>query len=416
VDKARLSRTILYLTFCLTVFYPFKGVVSLLLSFLAGENFSWLINPLLFAILFGFILLNLAANNVFLPSVSDAVLLFAGFVGMAFSMAEGDGTLFYKTSLLFFLPVLLGSLRRVDDRFFYRTVYLFMAASTGYVLLENIILQPGMYGLTFKAPTYDQLSAYTNYLIWSRIDASLLLVDYRDAGLTNRTGGYLGNVLAMPVLLAMGATFFYVSVREKFRITGLMFAAIAAYLLLMSQSTTAIVAFLLSILFYEIWVRRNLKAFIWIGGTLLFLIIFGAVSGYVFKRLLANLKDPRYVHAFLGYSVLFESDNLPYFVYGKWSSLLPEGSGTHTDLINIVVAYGGVIAFLLYRRLLKPLLVLRRVPNSTGRTYAIMVLTAFICLLHASATLNVNVMILVTLLYLKASAREESSVARSLTD
>ncbi|MFH1857920.1 MAG: hypothetical protein ABH845_03335 [Candidatus Omnitrophota bacterium] len=404
MEKNRLSRMILYLTFCLAVFYPFKGFISLMLSLLVGQNCSWLINPLFFFFLFGFVVLNMIAHNIVLSSTADKLLLFAGVVGLAFGTAKGDYALLYKTFLLFFLPVLLGSLHRIDGRFFYRTVFMFIAASTIYMLLENIILHPGMYGLSFKALSYEQLSAYTNYLIWSRIDASLLLVDYRHVGLTNRTGGYLGNILAMPVLLAMGATFFYVSTRESFRVSGLVFTVISVHLLIMSQSTTAIVAFVITVLFYELWVRRNICSLIWLTGAMIALISF-KVGGYVYERFLANMRDPQYVHAFLGYSVLLKPGNLLYLVFGKWSSMLPEGGGTHSDLINIVVSYGGVIAFLLYKRLLAPLVVLRRVPDPTGRIYALMVLTAFICLLHASATMNVNVMILVTLLYLKASAR-----------
>src|SRR4030042_2012143 len=167
ITDKRYSNLLLYLTFCLIVFYPFKGLISFLWSSLFGVNLSVIVIPFLFIFLFCFVLLNLIVNNIFFPKKVDLVLFAVGFIGLAFAFLKEDRSLLYSTFLLFFLPVLFSPMQKIDDGFFYKTVFLFFTVSTGYLLAENIILHPWRFGLNFKAPNYQQLSHYTDFLVSS---------------------------------------------------------------------------------------------------------------------------------------------------------------------------------------------------------------------------------------------------------
>jgi hypothetical protein len=285
--------------------------------------------------------------------------------------------------------------------------YVFFVMTSVYILVEYVILHPWRFNLGFDAPTLRELGSYTNYLVGnSGCDARLYLIDYRHVGLSNRTGGYLGNVLAMPVLIAMTASFFYVSAREMRSFSTFLITTISVLLLLSSNSTTAVFAFIATILFYEIYVRGNITSLIIVAlfcGALAIVLFTNRQAFYFFDRFFINLEDSKYVSTFLSsHLVLFRPENISYLLIGKWSWLPPEGGSSHVDFISIIVAYGGVVAYLLYRRMLKSAFSFHRFPDSHGRIFSMVVITAFICLLHASMTLNINVMLLVTLLYLKS--------------
>jgi hypothetical protein len=414
----KFSFLILYISFALAIFYPFKGIVSLFLSLLIGENVAVFIIPSLFIFTFGFIFLNIIVNHISLSRI-DKILLAAGFFAFAFAVLKQDRTLLYNTVLLFILPVLFNRFRKIDDHHFYRLTFIFFMISSIYLLVENIVLQPDRFGLGFTPPSTEELAAYSNYLVGgdTKFDASVNLSDYRNIGISNRTGGYLANILAMPVLIAMATTFFYVSTRERFKLINAILTVFSIFLLISCLSTTAIIAFVLTVFFYEIYGRRNAVSVIisvLILGVLVFLISYSKMLSFTYNRLLFNMNDSIYFATFFKqHLVLFRVENIKYLLLGKWGWLPPEGGSSHVDLITIIVTYGGIIAYFLYRRMLFPLTLLRQPGHLYGRIFSMTVLTAFICLFHAQMTLNINVMMLVTLLYLKSGdlcgRREEST-------
>jgi hypothetical protein len=348
----------------------------------------------------------------------EKILLAAGFFALALAVMKQDRTLLYNTVLLFVLPVLFNRFRKIDDHHFYRLTFIFFVISSGYLLIENIVLQPNRFGLGFTPLSVEELAVYSNYLAGgdSTFDARVNLADYRNIGISNRTGGYLANILAMPVLIAMAATFFYVSTRERFKLIDAILTVISIFLLISCLSTTAIIAFVFTIFFYEIYVRRNALSVIisvLVLGILVFLISYSKMLSFTYNRLLFNLKDSIYFATFFKqHLVLFRVENIKYLFLGKWGWLPPEGASSHVDMISIIVAYGGIIAYFLYRRMLFPLTLLRQPGHFYGHIFSLTVLTAFICLFHSTMTLNINVMMLVTLLYLKSGdlcgRREES--------
>jgi hypothetical protein len=133
------------------------------------------------------------------------------------------------------------------------------------------------------------------------------------------------------------------------------------------------------------------------------LLYFSDTAFRVYDRLLENLKNPQYVAQFFDYRVLLKPENYLYLIFGRWSSQRLPGGSSHVDLVNIVVAYGGIISYMLYKRILFPLSSLRIAGDIRQRAYPLVILTAVICLFHNSMTLNINVMMLVTLLMVKSS-------------
>jgi hypothetical protein len=229
----------------------------------------------------------------------------------------------------------------------------------------------------------------------------------------NRTGGYLGNVLAMPVLIAMSATFFYVSFREKFSLTGLVLATLGIYLLTVSMSTTAILAFLITFFVYELYFQNSLKFLL--GFSIIFVLVAVLFSSniplaYLYDRLLNEFRNPTYVAAFIpNLSIFLKPINMLSIILGRWSWGFLEGGSTHVDLLNIITTYGVGIAWLLYRRMLRPIIILKHSVNGIGNVFSMTVLTAIICLFHSSMTLNINIMMLVTLLFLKGGQISKTS-------
>ena len=160
-------------------------------------------------------------------------------------LIKGDTVFIYITVLLFILPVILIEVRQIPDRLFYKYLKSFFIISTLYMFIENIILHPSVLGLSFQPLPAEKYALYLNYLFVGAQDASTLITDYRYQGAFVRTGGYLVDLLVMPVILSMTAIFFYVLVREKAGMFNIIFSLLSFYLLIISLSTTAIISFIL---------------------------------------------------------------------------------------------------------------------------------------------------------------------------
>jgi len=404
LNKDKFSKIILYITFFLVLFYPMKGLLSAFLSFILGADVSSVI--VRFALLFTmfFIFLNLAVNNITLPTKIDKLLLYIGILGILIGIARQDTTLFYNTVLLFGLPVLFSQFRKISDALLFKVAFSFFAISTVYMFIENILIYPDLYGIKISPISTQQLEYFSNYLVGSK--SPPLIIDDRKIGLFYRTGGYLANALAMPVILSMGSTFFYVLGREKPKLINYIFSIISVFLLLACLSTTAIIAFFLSVIIYEVFVRTTFSSLI-----ILLLVVVGVYSyisfsnigSYLFNRLIINLDTSNYYNTFFDFSALLQPINIIYFIVGKWNwATIPPGISSHVELILIPTIYGGIVTLFLYSRMLRPLFIIRKSNNILGKVFSLTVLTPFICLYHHSMTLNINVMLLMTLFIVKS--------------
>ena len=405
MSKKNYSKVVLHISFILVLFYPLKGLISLFLSLLIGADVSSVIIRLSLFCLLSFLSLNIAVNKISLSTKTDKLLFFIGIIGSMIGFLKGDTVFIYTTVLLFILPVLLSEMRQISDRIFYKYLKSFFIISTLYMFIEHIILHPSVLGLSFQPLPEDKYASYLNYLFVGALDASALVTDYRHQGAFVRTGGYLVDLLVMPVILSMTAMFFYVLVREKAGIFNIIFSLLSFYLLAVSLSTTAIISFLLSLLYYEIFVKRiKLHSLLTITFISLFIgVAFISPAGtFVYNRLLVNLADQAYYNTFFDYSGLLKPVNIFYLIFGKWNWEAPDGVSSHIDLIMIPLSYGVIICFMLYKKILYPVINLRTM-DIYSKLFSLSILPAFICLYHHQMTLNINVMFLFTLLLVKNS-------------
>ena len=89
---------------------------------------------------------------------------------------------------------------------------------------------------------------------------------------------------------------------------------------------------------------------------------------------------------------------------GKWNWNTPQGISSHIDHVLIPFCFGIPISYLIFKRMLNPSLVAMRNDNIFLRVYSMPILVAFICLFHAGMTLNINVMMLVSVLIVKSNS------------
>ncbi|NQT29340.1 MAG: hypothetical protein HQ596_02085 [Candidatus Saganbacteria bacterium] len=396
--ESKFAQLVLHLSFCLVVFYPFKGVVAFLLSLLAGGYLSAFFISVYAFFTFSFLLLNILVNKIRAPSKLGKILLVFGCFGLVVALFRRDTAMLQYTLLLFFFPILFSKYSQINNRYFFKVVFSFFFFSTCYMLIENMVILPANFGLPFTAPNTAQIGSY---LLMLNSKALAHFQDYRySVGI--RTGGYLAHILVMPTILAMTATFFYVLFRERRKILYFLLAAVSVFLLVQTFSTTAIVAFVVSILFYELFVQRKFVVPILLIVAVVGLIANYKVMSWVYRRMLTLLADPRYYNAFFGFS-LSDPRQVLSFLIGRWRWSPPSGVPSHVDLMNIILVYGIVPAYLLYKRMLWSIFSLHRFQNTQLRVYSLVVLTAVVCLFHAAMVLNVNVLMLATLLFLKAN-------------
>ena len=371
-----------------------------------GLDVSFVVIRLILLLLLFFIFLNCIINNISFLNKSDKILGFSGILAILVGLLKMD-MYFIQLSVLFFIfPVLLSSIKQIPDKFFYFSIKLFFIISTLYMIGEHVMLHPHHLGLDFNPINIERYNLYLNYFNAGQVDASLLTADFRSVGLYMRTGGYLTNILSLPVILCMCGVFFFVLAREKNSIFNILFALLSGYLVLVSLSTTATIAYIFSLIFYELYINRSKKSLF-----ILSLIILGIIKYisstdagfYLFNRQITNLDDPNYYNIFFNYSGLLNLKNIFYMIVGKWDYDTPASVSSHIDLILIILSYGIIISFLLFKRILKPIIKCQNINNLYFRLFSLTMLPAFICLYHHQMTTNINVMLLFTLLLVKSN-------------
>ena len=390
----------MYITFFLVLFYPFKGLISASLSLIIGADVSFtIVRSSIIFVLF-FVSLNLLIYNITFLTKVDKILFFIGIFGFLIGIAKMDMNFLYNTTLLFGLPVAFAEFRKINDTHFFKFTFVFFSMSTIYMLIENILFQPKYYGLGFEPISREAILNYSQLLIGT---TKVNIADYRGAAGFIRTSGYLGNVLALPVFLTMGSTYFYVLVREKPKIINFIFSIVSIYILFVSLSTTAILAFALSALFYELFINKSALSIVIISFIIIGILIYifsTQVGSYLFQRLITNLNNPIYFDMYFDFSKLLLPQNIVYLLIGKW------GGWLHTfqaDMIAILMSYGVIAGYFLYKRMLGPINIARKSDNILLKIFSITILPAFICLYHEWMTLNINVMFLVTLFIVKSN-------------
>lgn len=404
----------LHMGLILAIFYPFKGLISLAIYVVFGEaGFATYINPAVAATLLIFVFLSFNSHARW--SHFTKLDLYLGGIGMillTYSLWRRNLAYSVVISLLLILPLCLGHLAWASDKIFKAAVTIFFFLTVFYVVIEHVVLHSHIYGLTDSiAFSYDDIAKYYSLLAFGQnvetIQATGNVIDFRHTSLYEMTGrlrtsGFLAHPLQMPTLISMSATFFYTSWRRSRYIWSLVVVGLCLFALGNSLSTTGVLAFALSVVFFEVFYGHGLKKWGIIGGALL---VFAAATLYIaplfylFARLLGFWDD-----YLLKFGAFFSTwQDYAAVVWGKqgwlpgWNNLYNEN-----DMVNIVTAFGILLAGFIFKRLVQPAFIARRLENDELIVYAMVVLNAFFCMLHREAVLSPNIFILVILLNVKS--------------
>lgn len=405
------SQWLLHATVLVCVFYSFKGLIG-------GAAYYWLgisglsnrVNPATSGVT---LLLILAAflNRRTRLSTEDHWLLGAGLALFSLAILRGDYSYAAIVVLLLIVPTLLVNVRFADDRFVRRAVRVLFALTVLYIATEHVILHAHLYGIASEPiVSEDALSDFYGQLAFGGTEGEPITVATSDErfGVIEkeqrriRTGGFLGHPLQMPVIIAMAATYFFIRWRRAPSVRGLLWMLLASFLLFNALSTTSLLAFLAAAALHEFLHRADVRRYVALGGL-----------GVVLSILVTRITALQYLYSrFL--LVLQNSDQMAFFPGPAWWSnpaLLIVGrqawssrnaAWSENELLNVISAFGLVLGAAILIRLLRPAFQIRRIRSDDLAIYSYVVLTAVLCMGHREAVTTPNVLLIVTILNIKA--------------
>ena len=399
------------------IFYPFKGLLSLPFFFLFGDQESaTYVTPIVAFTMIALILLSFFANaKASQLTRLDVLLLVIGVIFFSIAVLRQDFPYAAAVMLLMVMPVFIANMAYGSGATIKRMVLIFFALMTIYISVEWVMLNTHVIGITDDILVdSDALAKYQSALI---IDVDfdeqwygVKIIDLREhvrygtvPGL--RTGGFLANVLTMASLVAMSATFFYVSYRQSRSNLLLVPLGLSIFNLATSLSTSAVLAFVVTTMFYEMYRHRKhsgiIAPAIIIISSVVLITYFDPVS-FIYRRFIENV-DIQLI-AYTSWNPI------------TWQALLRSVVGWHgmgpttnylwstNDILNVTTAVGIVPAYLIFKRLLSPALARPATNNPDLTIYSMVVLTGVLAMIHNQAVLTINTFLIVILLNMRCHA------------
>ena len=125
---------------------------------------------------------------------------------------QNDGQFIYINVLLLGLPILFSRFRAVDDLLFFKIIYSFFFSFYTLSICRTYFASSRKIFLDIEPVSAEQYLNYSNLLV-SKNNIRIADLRFGAVGFI-RTTGYLGHILAMPVIISMSAIFF-MSLQEK---------------------------------------------------------------------------------------------------------------------------------------------------------------------------------------------------------
>jgi len=402
----------------LCVFYPFKGIVGALIYYTTGiSGVSNYFIPMLAALAVGFVLLTFLMYG---GRMSRGEAIFGAIGSLLLVVAFIRHDLYYAriVFLVFILPFILAPMAYAADKFVKRTLAVFFLLIAIYGAGEHVLFHTHLYGITDDIlVSSEQVLQYYTLTGYQR-DAEDIrdgnLIDWRQftpygAGGRLRTGGFLGQIYQMGALFALASIFFYVWWRCSKRKLLLFPLALAVFSLLNCVSTTAIISFCISVLFYEFYFNRGVLKFIiplFFAGLVAFAALNPTPIAFLYQRIMTYPKDS--LAAFLpnkygnmsGMSAKSVVARFAIGEHGWWQ----KGNRFYAenDISNFVTAFGAILAFFIFKRFLKPVFVAKKIGHENAIIYSMVVFTAVIAMMHDGTITTPNIYPLIVLLNLKS--------------
>jgi hypothetical protein len=398
------------------IFYPFKGLLNIPFFFVFDDKDSAnYLTPVIALGVLGLASLTFLANTrKHHISKLDFILLLIGLPILLIAFVREDFIYAKIGMLIFVFPVLLANLVHGSDKFFKQAFFVFFLLVTVYIAGEHLLLHTHLYGITDQVFISQQtLASYQDALAFgsSYNDVFDQLIDYRFSSTPwgdisrVRTGGFLANALSMPVLMCLASTFFYIRYRQSGSVILLMVLLVSIFNLFNSLSTANVLAFLITVLFYEAYGGRGPSKFI----VPLILLALAGVVVIIFEP--ASYLFARFTDLFESTTMEFTSRQgfsllaVPRTIIGwhGWSNR-SNFFYSENDIINLVTAVGLVPSFFIFKRLLGPITSIRSSDNGELKLYATIVLSAVLAMVHTQAVFSVNVFMIVILMNMKCYA------------
>lgn len=412
------SHFFLHAGLLLCIFYPFKGLLSFALYLLFGvEGFASYVNPGIAFSVVVFVFLSFNANGKWsYYNKLDLQLFSLGALLVVYSLQRRNFEYAYVIIFVLIMPVCLAPFAYAADTLFRRAVTVFFFLTALYIAAENIVLHSHIYGITDRIVfSSEDLARYYSLLVGGRnietMAASGNVIDFREGGLVTtlssvagriRTSGFIANPFQMATLIGMSTTFFYIWYRRSASAIFIVPLVLSLFGLANSLSTTAVMAFGLTAIFYELFYNTGVRKWFILIMLMLGFVVSTLYIGPVFY-LLGRLMDSwdQYVSRF-GFSFSSWQD-YGIILVGKqgwlpgWNNMYNEN-----DIVNVITSFGVVLAFFIFRRLIRPAFSARTIGNDELIVYAMVVLNAFFNMMHRESTFTPNVFMLIVLLNVKS--------------
>ena len=374
------------LTLLLIVFFPLKGMIAFLVWISFDLDISIKTGQ---AYMYGvmiFLVLSVLKKNVMPNTLSDQIFIITFMLGASLSIVTLDSRLFGYAFLLFLLPILLYWVKDVDDKNILFLFNIFSSFTIIYICAESLVTNYDVLG--FKSE--DWLIEYQSVFTGSK---QAYVIDERRFGSLFRTGGYLGNFLAMPVLVLFSFLFYYATYRIRRSVTSFIFTVLGFFALIYTSSATAIISGLLAIITYElVFSNKNTLLYLLVGVISLYL-VYNIDKVYVITRFINNINSESYMNSYIGFSAPI-TDILVHLLFGAWKSAI-DGVPSHIDHINIVFIFGLIPTYFLGKKWYLALMAAKS--NRALHPYAIIMIGLFFTLFHQHMGLTFYCMPILTI-------------------
>ncbi len=395
MNRVRISQSILFYVVAITIFFPAKGLISFFIWIGLGYDISQY-SGLVYTIIMALFILPVLIYKGYIKNTYESLFFVTvAFLGLSIALLNKDNLLLHYTFVLFGLPLIMSWIREVDDSVITHLLSTFFKLTIIFIIIEMFVIQFDLLGKI----SYDEILTYQSSFT-SKIELNSIF-DTRSSSGMYRTGGYLGNLLAMPSLILLSFIFFYVNWNICSSYQNAFWAILGGTALLASVSITAIIAGVISVIFYEIFVRRRVLIIVGLCVLATYILYFGIpVVEYSIIRFIDNISNSDYLYKFIGFDAPL-IDILRYVVIGGWRTGLV-GIPSHVDFINLIFIFGIFPAFFVISRWYRAIKFGLNIScSSSAHVYALMLLSLTLTFSHHHMGMTIYSMILATIMLLR---------------
>ena len=378
-----LKHNYLLLSTVILVFYPAKGLLNLSYYFIQFESYPWFFNKFLFFLAITSFLILFLNNKFEIKKYGVHILI--TFITLILSTLNGDVVLISNATKLFLLPILLSIFDNLPENYVHRVIRSFFKFTLIYMLIEYLLLNIRIDGVYL-------ISQHMYQTFYDIIAPSGVAIDDRSLGssLIVRSGGYMADPLAMPVLVLMSAIYFYINYRfyKKY----FFYTIVGVFLVFSCVSTTAIISLVFTIFVFEFY-HFSIKQVSILASIFIILTLVHPSFNYVTTRMYNNFNNPEYMSTFFDYDFMLDPQTYLNFIFGNWVWWSHENISSHLDIFLLINSMGLIGFYIIYRIFLRGLFVNRKGTNLIT-IYSYILLSTFVTLYHHAMATNLNVLLL----------------------